>query len=408
MERSKFARVLIPVSLATGLSLLGDTALYTVLPTHTADAGIALASLGLLLSVNRFIRLGLNGPIGVLTDRIPRRHIFVPALYLGALTTAIYALSRGLLPLLFARLLWGVAWAGIWVCGNAIVLDVTGHGSRGRGVGIYHLSFFLGAAAGSSVGGLLTDLVGYRWAMGVASLFSAFGATVALILLPETSQVRSQATPYGPDKTGPLPRPIKGQLASATALLGATRLVMAGILIATFSLFLAEKLGEKVDIGQYSVGVTSLTGFALGASTLVAMAAAPLAGAVSDRLQLRWPVVSAGLSSGVAGFGLLALGSPLTILLGLPLTSVSSGSSQGLATAMVGDLSRRVKHGRQLGILYTVGDLGSAVGPLIAYALLPLTGLAAVYWVCAAVLGVMLVIALAWSIVLPARPAIAR
>jgi MFS family permease len=408
MARSDFARVLIPVSMATGLSLLGDTALYTVLPTHTADAGIALANLGLLLSVNRFIRLGLNGPIGVLTDRIPRRHIFVPALYLGAITTAIYALSRGLLPLLLARLLWGVAWAGIWVCGNAIVLDVTGHGSRGRGVGIYHLSFFLGAAAGSSVGGLLTDLVGYRWAMGVASLLSAFGATLALLLLPETSQARSQAMPYVPDKPAPLPRPIKGQLASATALLGTTRLVMAGILIATFGLFLAEKLGQKVDIGQLSVGVTSLTGFALGASTLVAMVAAPVAGAISDRLQVRWPVVSGGLSSGVAGFGLLALGSPLTILLGLPLTSASSGSSQGLATAMVGDFSRRVKHGRQLGILYTIGDLGSAVGPLIAYTLLPLTGLATVYWLCAAVLGVMLLIALAWSSVLPARTAIAR
>ena len=118
-------RALFAVSLATTLSLLGDTAMYTVLPTHTDEAGIALVSVGVLLSANRFIRLLLNGPIGLLTDRWSRRSIFIPAVYIGAISTATYALFQGFWPLLGGRLLWGLAWAGLWVSGNAIVLDIS-------------------------------------------------------------------------------------------------------------------------------------------------------------------------------------------------------------------------------------------------------------------------------------------
>jgi MFS family permease len=101
----------------------------------------------------------------------------------------------------------------------------------------------------------------------------------------------------------------------------------------------------------------------------------------------------------MAGFGLLALGLPLTIMFGLPLTSISSGSNQGLSTALVGDLpgegrrSGRSRSGRFLSILFTVGDLGSAIGPPLAYALLTLWGIQSVYWLCLALLGLMLLVA---------------
>ena len=75
------ARVLFPLGLGTALSLMGDATLYTVLPTHTADAGIALVQVGIILSANRIVRLFLNGPIGMAYDRSLRRRLFVPALF---------------------------------------------------------------------------------------------------------------------------------------------------------------------------------------------------------------------------------------------------------------------------------------------------------------------------------------
>ena len=68
--------VLFPLGVGTALSLMGDGTLYTVLPTHTAEAGIALTSVGIILSVNRLVRLFLNGPAGLAYDRWPRRRRF--------------------------------------------------------------------------------------------------------------------------------------------------------------------------------------------------------------------------------------------------------------------------------------------------------------------------------------------
>ena len=122
-----------PLGLGTALSLMGDATLYTVLPTHTAKAGIALSSVGIILGVNRAVRLFLNGPAGLAYDRWPRRRLFVPALFIVSLSRAVYAATRGFWPMLVGRLLWGLAWSGIWVGGATVILDVTAAKIAGDG-----------------------------------------------------------------------------------------------------------------------------------------------------------------------------------------------------------------------------------------------------------------------------------
>ena len=238
MAKGNHQRALLIVSLATGLSLFGDTAMYTVLPSHYEVVGITLASIGILLSANRFIRVLLNGPVGILTDRWPRRRVFVPAVFIGGISTAMYAAFSGFLPLLGGRLLWGLAWSGIWVSGNAIVLDISDDENRGAFIGRYQIAFFMGAAGGAMLGGVLTDLVGYRAAMAVASALTLTGAIIALLSLPETSEWRSTAERGSIPVDIPEDKPDVPQLISATMLLGVNRLVVAGILIATFGRYL--------------------------------------------------------------------------------------------------------------------------------------------------------------------------
>ena len=146
-------KVLFPLALGTALSLVGDTTLYAVLPTHTAEAGIALGSVGIILSANRVVRVFLSGPAGLVYDRYPRRRLFVPALFVGALSTAVYAATRGFWPFLAGRLLWGLAWSGIWVGGATVILDVTTVRDRGRWTGLYQIWYFLGAGLGAFAAG---------------------------------------------------------------------------------------------------------------------------------------------------------------------------------------------------------------------------------------------------------------
>ena len=398
-------RILVPVGLGTGLSLMGDSSLYAVLPTHVTEAGIPLATVGILLSANRFIRLVLNVPAGMAFDRWPRRPLFVTALFIGSASTAIYALTQGFWPLLFGRLLWGLAWVGIWVGGNTIILDISRQDNRGRWVGAYQIAFFLGASGGAILGGLLTDWLGYHQAMGIGASLTVLGALVALLFLPETRGLRPDRG--GSDITQPNPivkPPRRDELISAIALMGVNRLVVAGILMSTFGLLLYEQIGDSVEIAGHIIGVATLTGIGLGTQALVSMVAAPAMGGLSDRTGNRWQVTAGGLAPGVAGFSLFAVGAPLTILLGLPLVAITSGSNQGLSTALVGDLSAEGRHGRQLGWLFTTGDLASAIGPLLAYALIPWLGLSQIYLLAAGLFTTMLVVAWHWAVRLKHKP----
>ena len=384
--------MLVPLGLGTCLSLFGDASLYAVLPTQTEAAGVSVTALGILLSANRFVRLVLNGPVGVAYSRYSRRRLYVLALFIGALSTGIYALSRGFWPLLVGRLLWGLAWAGIWVGGNAIVAEVSQRRERGRWVGLYHGFFFLGASSGAFVGGLLTDAIGYHRAMGVAAGLTLLGALIALICLPEvqrTGPVEAR-DPLDPPPSALLLRPAA---AAAFALYGVNRLVVPGILNSTLGL-LVQQVGTQIEIGGRAVGVATLTGSGLGIATLIAMASSPLLGALSDRTANRWRVVAAGLIAGVAGFALLAIGTPGSILAGVPLTALASGGNQSLSITLVSDMSREDQRSKRLGMLFTLGDLGSAVGPPLAYALIPWLGIRGNYLLSAGLLASMCAAAL--------------
>jgi len=390
-------RVLLPIGIGTCLSILGDASLYAVLPTHTIDAGVSVASVGILLSANRFVRLLFNGPAGLAYDRGPRRRLFVPALFIAACSTAIYGLTEGFWPLLVGRLLWGLAWAGIWVGGHTIILDVTRDDTRGRWIGIYQVSFFLGASGGALLGGFLTDRLGYHQAMDICAGLTLIGATIALVFLPETRELRHETTEpaISPRHSTPISSPTsRAGFASAAALFGVNRLALAGVLQPTLGLFLLGQVGDQVEIAGHSMGVATLTGLGLGLSTLISMTSAPILGSLSDRVGNRWRVAAGGLTPGIAGFSLLAIGAPLATLVGIPLTAITGGSNQGLSTALVGDLGGVGQRGRRLGLLFTIGDLASAIGPPLAYALIPLLGTEGAYLLIAGVFASMFPVAL--------------
>ncbi|MFN2146543.1 MAG: MFS transporter, partial [Anaerolineales bacterium] len=165
MKKPRSSRFILNLlGIGTALSLLGDATLYTVLPHPdiSSQLGITLSMVGLLLGANRAIRLIVNGPVGVLYDRMPRRGLLVAALSLGAGSSIFYAVGHGFWPLLLGRIFWGLSWSLLWVGGNTVVLDVSTEENRGRNSGIYQMWFFIGVAGASFFGAVLTDMFGFR------------------------------------------------------------------------------------------------------------------------------------------------------------------------------------------------------------------------------------------------------
>ena len=144
---------------------------------------------GVLLGANRAARLLLNGPMGMLYDRLPRRGLLVTSLILGTLSNMSYALGVGFAPFLAGRVAWGVAWALLYIGGNAVILDISTDQNRGKHSGQYQMWFFFGVAFSSFAGGLLTDLFGFRTTMWLTTAVIGAVALLWLFFFPETRQV---------------------------------------------------------------------------------------------------------------------------------------------------------------------------------------------------------------------------
>jgi DHA1 family multidrug resistance protein-like MFS transporter len=179
-------RLLLPLGTAVGLSLTGDSTLYAVLPNQIQEVGISLGVVGVLLGVNRLIRIPGNPLAGALCDRVGRRRPLLLGLFLGILSTLGYGLVRGFWPLLAARLLWGTAWALINVSGVNMVLDWSLPADRGRMAGFYQVAYMLGLSISPILGGALNDAVGFRPAVQICAGISSIGLGVALAAVPET------------------------------------------------------------------------------------------------------------------------------------------------------------------------------------------------------------------------------
>jgi DHA1 family multidrug resistance protein-like MFS transporter len=383
------ARLLLPLGTAIALSLTGDSTLYAVLPNQTAVVGISLGAVGVMLGANRLIRIPGNLLAGMLNDRLGRRRLFLLGLFLGILSTLSYSFVRGFWPLLAARLLWGIAWALINVGGYTMVLDWSTSADRGRVSGFYQVAYMVGLAISPILGGPLTDALGFRTAVRICAAVSAVGLVVAYVALPE------------------IPPPGQGLTAgraSLHALVGMLRridrrilvagyiylvvfFVGNGVLMSTISFYLGQRWGTSFSLGGVAIGVSSLAGVMLALRAALGILGGPVAGILSDRQANRWPVVRVAILAGVAGFAALALSSGVWALpVGVALVSLSAGALIAVLAAVVGDQAAGWRAGTAMGGVATAGDIGSAAGPLFAYALASAWGLRWVYLFSAAAL----------------------
>jgi DHA1 family multidrug resistance protein-like MFS transporter len=356
------ARVVLPLGIGTGLSIFGDSTMYTVLPLRAAEIGVSLASVGILLGINRLVRIASNSVAGHLYDRLRKRRLFLLSLIVGSLSTLMYSFTWGFLPLLLARVLWGLAWSGIAIGSADIILTSTGAAERGKWMGIYEICFLVGSAAGSLLGGLLTDLLGYRWAMGINAAISFLGIVPVFALLPDVGRKKTALHA----RTAGAAKPWGAGVYLAAGMQGLSRLLLAGILSSVISLLIRDRLAGYLAV----VGASTLTGVINVLRTGASVASASGFGWIADRMRDRWITVSLSMTFGFAGLLLTTRSIPIVFVTGLLLCSVTSGSISVLTRVLVGDLASAQYLGKAVSAIQTAGDIGSAVGPPLAFLLI--------------------------------------
>src|SRR2546423_784026 len=163
-----------------GLVWLGDALIYVVLPLYPAAFGVEIASVAILLSVNRVIRIVGYGWVSPLSRRFGANPLPAAACAAGALSTLAYGLTSGFVLLFIARLMWGGAYGVINLTNTAYAY---GDGHRaGIRIGLNRAVSTLGPVLALGLGGWLVTLVGPQYVFVIYGMVGLVAIPLALAL----------------------------------------------------------------------------------------------------------------------------------------------------------------------------------------------------------------------------------
>jgi MFS family permease len=97
--------------------------------------------------------------------------------------------------------------------------------------------------------------------------------------------------------------------------------------------------------------------------------------------------MAVGLAIGAVGIWLMSGSIVWLALFGALLAAITSGSVSALSPAIIGDRVEAGRQSRALSVVFSLGDVASALGPPLALGLLAVIGISGVYRMSAIVLG---------------------
>jgi MFS family permease len=271
-----------------GLVWLGDALIYVVLPLYPAAFGVEVASVAILLSVNRVIRIVGYGWVSPLSRRFGANTLTAAACAAGAISTLAYGLLSGFVLLFIARLMWGGAYGVINLTNTAYAY---GDGQRaGTHVGLNRAVSTLGPVLALALGGFLVTQIGPKGVFVVYGLVGLLAVPLALSL-PRLRQTVGDAPVAARGRWTPSPL----NLMFFVVALGAD-----GVFTATLSTLLAD----LIPVTSALIGA----GLLLAASRLISVILAFVSGPIVDRLEahrLLVPgcvLIAVGLAAIAAGY----------------------------------------------------------------------------------------------------------
>jgi MFS family permease len=359
-------RPIIVMALITAACLLGDSMLYIVLPVHWQEMGLtSLWQIGIILAMNRIVRIPLNPLVSKLYQKISARSGMTLAVLLAAGTTAAYGVVSSFTLFILLRCLWGLAWTFLRLGAYFTILDCATDANRGRSMGQYNGLYRLGSLGGMLFGGVLADTVG------VTVTCTLFGFC-SLAALPFVWKF--------------VPAGERGLVAAAAAAeqdyhfgqhMDVLKILIAGTFLAlVFQGMLNSTLSYLIKV-HYPSGL-SLAGLVLGAASLGGVLQAirwgwepwlaPLCGKLTDGPRGRFPLLVG--AAWVAGFCFALVSWQLSLALWIVLVMVLQLTATALTTvadAVAADVAVGSAKVKIMTLYSLLIDVGAAIGPVLAY-----------------------------------------
>lgn len=382
----------IVISLFTAACLLGDSMLYIVLPIHWEKVGLnSLWEVGILLSVNRIVRLPLNPFVGWLYGKMSTKSGILFAGILAVFTTFSYALFKGFLLWLLLRCIWGIAWTFLRLGGYFTILEVSDNSNRGYYMGIYNGLFRLGSLGGMLMGGFAADVFGI-------SISAIFFGTLTLLAIPFAYRLIPVSAPQERVKSHSpsIPNIINSNIAwiLLTGLL--ISMIYQGVFNSTLSYLIQIHHPTTLMAASIAVGPASLAGILQAIRWGWEPWLAPWIGRISDKKVSGRIILIVAFAGAAVLFLLVLVQLPLILWLIVILAILLTAT---ILTTVIDAIACNVASGSSEKVFMTAYslsiDIGAALGPMLSFTLNSIFGPYAVYWIIA---GILLALSAKWIV----------
>lgn len=396
--------VLAAVGVGTFMSALDGSIVNALLPTLARALGTDVSGIEWVVTVYLLVVSGLLLIVGRLGDMRGHKDVYVAGFAGFVVSSALCGLSRSVGWLVAFRALQALSGAMLFANAPAILTASFPPSERGRALGLQATMTYLGLSVGPPLGGLLATHLGWQaifyvnvpvgalgfWLSqrniardrpaGAPPRFDVLGAALFFVGLLSLLLALNQGHAWGWSSPA-----ILGLLAAAAVLLGAFLRVerrrqepMLDLSLFASRVFSGSAFSATLSyVAQFAVifllpfylqwrGLgPDGAGLVLTSQPLVMMVAAPFAGALSDRLGTRGPIVL-GLALLAGGLVLLSLVGPATpislVVLGMAVCGLGFGAFVAPNNSRLLGAAPLHRRGIASGVLAGARNVGMVLG----------------------------------------------
>jgi MFS transporter, DHA1 family, multidrug resistance protein len=327
-------------SLALAFASFGDAFLYAFLPVNNAGVGIPFVWVGILLSINRFVRIFSNGIMVYLFSIYSLRIIMIGAVILAISSTIGYGVASGISLWLVFRIFWGLSFSAMRLGTLGYALQ---NSKQGLALGVSK-SF---QEAGPMIALFFAPVLLHNIPIDNIFFWLAGFSLPALWFAWQLPKSRDQTPPIIHKRSLKFPSTLNSITFFAAMLIDGIMVVVLGILFLRY--------GDGISL----ITVTAMVAFYLGYRRICLVVLAPAGGWVSDKIGIH-KVFNISVVFIILGLSILISG-------WVELGSVIVFTAYSIHTAVTpGIASLNQSHAlRAVAANATWRDIGAALGTLI-------------------------------------------